>query len=301
MSKSMIRLAAMAGLLVTLVACRQTGHHADATGMFESTEVVVSAQVAGPLWRLDVEEGDSLIAGQEVALVDTVALSLQRDRLEADWLATADQRSDVGKQVAATRRQIARAQLEVDRCRALVARQAGTQQQLDDAEAQLDVLRRQLEAQLSTLTLGNRAVSHQQRSVAGRMAEVNDQLRRCHVQAPMAGVVLTKYAEAGEMVGVGTPLFRLADMRRVFLRAYVTGGQVSRLKVGQKATVYADDGTEGYRRYAGRITWISEQAEFTPKTIQTRDERADLVYAVKIAVTNDGFIKLGMYGEVEFN
>lgn len=283
-----------------IVSCRDNTLKTDATGIFESTEVVVSAETGGKLCRLEVEEGDALQPLQEVGLVDTVSLSLKRAGLEASKSALFNQRTDVPKQVAATRRQIERAQIEVGRLRDLVARGAGTQQHLDDAEAQLGVLRRQLEAQLSTLTTGNRAVDNRQQATGYQIAELDDQIRRCHIKAPMAGVVLTKYAEAGEVVGTGSPLFRMADLKRVFLRAYVPGAVVSRLKLGQKATVYADDGSEGYRRYAGRVTWISDQAEFTPKTIQTRDERANLVYAVKIAVKNDGAIKLGMYGEVVF-
>lgn len=283
-----------------LVSCREKTLKTDATGIFESTEVVVSAETGGRLCRLDVEEGDALRVQQEVGLVDTVPLSLKRAGLVSSKSALFHQRTDVPKQVAATRRQIERARIEVDRLRDLVARGAGTQQQLDDAEAQLGVLSRQLEAQLSTLTTGNQSVESRQQATGYQIAEIDDQIRRCHIQVPMNGVVLTKYAEAGEVVGVGTPLFRMADMSRVFLRAYVPGSVVSRIKLGQKAVVYADDGSEGYRRYDGRVTWISDQAEFTPKTIQTRDERANLVYAVKIAVRNDGGIKLGMYGEVVF-
>ena len=201
-----------------LVSCREKTLKTDATGIFESTEVVVSAETGGRLCRLNVEEGDALRVQQEVGLVDTVPLSLKRAGLVSSKSALFHQRTDVPKQVAATRRQIERARIEVDRLRDLVARGAGTQQQLDDAEAQLGVLSRQLEAQLSTLTTGNQSVESRQQATGYQIAEIDDQIRRCHIQVPMDGVVLTKYAEAGEVVGVGTPLFRMADMSRVFLR-----------------------------------------------------------------------------------
>ena len=290
----------LAAAAVWLVSCRKDVLATDATGIFESTEIVVSAETGGKLCRLDVEEGDELIQSQDVGLVDTINLDLKRKQLMANKWAVSYQRTDVPKQVAATRRQIARAEIEVRRHRDLVARGAGTQQQLDDAESQLGVLRRQLNAQLSVLSLGNKSVDNQQQAVVYQIAEIEDQIRRCHILSPIRGVVLTKYAEAGEVVGAGTPLFKIADLTRVFLRAYVTAPQVNQLKLGQSVTVYADKGEDGVRPYKGRITWISDQAEFTPKTIQTRDERANLVYAVKILVKNDGAIKLGMYGEVAF-
>ena len=161
-------------------------------------------------------------------------------------------------------------------------------------------MKKQLEAQLSTLERTNQGVSDEQRAAEAQIMQLEDQLRKCRVVSPATGTVLAKYAEAGEVTAAGKPLFKLADLRHVFLRAYVSGSQLSEVKVGQSVKVYADEGEDGRREYAGRVTWISGQAEFTPKTIQTRDERANLVYAVKIAVENDGLLKLGMYGEVKF-
>ena len=288
----------MGGIL--WVACGRGNEDFDASGIFESTEVVVSAEANGRIGALDVEEGDALEAGQQVGSVDSVQLYLKKVQLEASAQGIGSKRADIAKQVAATREQIAKAERERTRCRNLLARDAGTQKQLDDAEAQLAVLKKQLEAQLSTLERTNQGVSDEQRAAEAQIMQLEDQLRKCRVVSPAAGTVLAKYAEAGEVTAAGKPLFKLADLRHVFLRAYVSGSQLSEVKVGQSVKVYADEGEDGRREYAGRVTWISDQAEFTPKTIQTRDERANLVYAVKIAVENDGLLKLGMYGEVKF-
>lgn len=288
----------MGGIL--WVACGRGNEDFDASGIFESTEVVVSAEANGRIVALDVEEGDELEAGQQVGSVDSVQLYLKKVQLEASAQGIGSKRADIAKQVAATREQIAKAERERTRCRNLLARDAGTQKQLDDAEAQLAVLKKQLEAQLSTLERTNQGVSDEQRAAEAQIMQLEDQLRKCRVVSPAAGTVLAKYAEAGEVTAAGKPLFKLADLRHVFLRAYVSGSQLSEVKVGQSVKVYADEGEDGRREYAGRVTWISGQAEFTPKTIQTRDERANLVYAVKIAVENDGLLKLGMYGEVKF-
>ena len=172
---------------------------------------------------------------------------------------------------------------------------------MDDVESQLAVLKKQLEAQLSTLNLGNQGVTEEGDAAEIQIRQIEDQLEKCRIVSPISGTVLTKYAERGEVTAQGKPLFKVADMKHVFLRAYVSGDQLSTVKLGQTVKVYADYGAEDRKEYKGKITWISGQAEFTPKTIQTRDERANLVYAVKIAVENDGLLKLGMYGEVKFN
>lgn len=285
---------------VLWVACGRGNEDFDASGIFESTEVIVSAEANGRIMALDVEEGDELEAGQQVGSVDSVQLYLKKVQLEASAQGIGSRRTDIAKQVAATREQIAKAERERTRCRNLLARDAGTQKQLDDAEAQLAVLKKQLEAQLSTLERTNQGVSDEQRAAEAQIMQLEDQLRKCRVVSPVSGTVLAKYSEAGEMTAVGKPLFKVADMQHIFLRAYVSGSQLSTVKIGQTVKVYADEGEDGRREYAGRVTWISDQAEFTPKTIQTRDERANLVYAVKIAVENDGLLKLGMYGEVKF-
>ncbi|WP_294589982.1 HlyD family efflux transporter periplasmic adaptor subunit [uncultured Phocaeicola sp.] len=285
---------------VVLASCGGNDQDFDASGMFESTEVVVSAEATGRILSLDVEEGDLLDYGQVVGSVDSVQLYLRKLQLQANVRSIGSRKADVSKQVAATREQIAKAEMERKRFMNLLNQQAGTQKQVDDIESQLEVLKRQLAAQLSTLNNANQGVSDESDAVTLQIMQIEDQLAKCRITAPLRGTVLAKYAEAGEMTSVGKPLFKLADMEQVYLRAYVGADQLTQVKLGQEVKVYADYGEEDRRTYDGRISWIASQAEFTPKTIQTRDERSSLVYAIKILVKNDGFLKLGMYGEVKW-
>lgn len=288
----------VAGMM--LASCGGNDLEFDASGIFESTEVVVSSEASGKILSLEVEEGDVLDAGQLVGSVDSLQLYLKKLQLQANVRSIGSRRADIAKQVAATQEQIAKAEKERKRFLNLLEQQAGTQKQVDDIESQLEVLKKQLAAQLSTLQNTNQGVSEESDAVSIQVMQVEDQLDKCRITAPLRGTVLAKYAEAGEVTASGKPLFKLADMEQVYLRAYVGAEQLTQVKLGQAVKVYADYGEEDRREYDGRITWIASQAEFTPKTIQTRDERANLVYAVKIAVKNDGFLKLGMYGEVKW-
>lgn len=284
-----------------LTACNSSADEADATGVFEATEVLVSAESGGRILHLDLQEGDRVESGRVVGYIDTVQLALKREQLLASMDAVGHKKMDVAKQVAATRRQIEQAEREYARSRDLLHDRAGTQKQVDDAEAQVAVLRRQLEAQLSTMTSTNLGVRDEQRSLELQVLQLDDQLQKCRIASPIRGTVLTKYAEAGEVTAAGRPLFKVADLEHIYLRAYVEAPQLTALRLGQEVTVYADRGEADRTPYPGRVVWISGEAEFTPKTIQTRDERSNLVYAVKIAVDNsDGQIKLGMYGSVDF-
>lgn len=286
---------------VVMGACSSSADEVDATGVFEATEVLVSAEANGKILSMDLQEGDRLKAGSVLGYVDTVQLVLKREQLLASVDAVGHKKMDVAKQVAATRRQIEQAEREYARCRDLLHDRAGTQKQVDDAEAQLAVLRRQLDAQLSTMTQANLGVRDEQRSLELQVQQLDDQLLKCRITSPIGGTVLTKYAEPGEVTAAGRPLFKVADLDHIYLRAYVEAPQLTEIRLGQKVTVYADRGESDRTPYEGRVTWISGEAEFTPKTIQTRDERSNLVYAVKIAVDNpDGKIKLGMYGSVDF-
>lgn len=286
---------------VVMGACSSSADEVDATGVFEATEVLVSAEANGKILSMDLQEGDRLKAGAVLGYVDTVQLVLKRDQLLASMDAVGHKKMDVAKQVAATRRQIEQAEREYARSRDLLHDRAGTQKQVDDAEAQLAVLRRQLDAQLSTMTQANLGVRDEQRSLELQVQQLDDQLLKCRITSPIGGTVLTKYAEPGEVTAAGRPLFKVADLDHIYLRAYVEAPQLTEIRLGQKVTVYADRGESDRTPYEGRVTWISGEAEFTPKTIQTRDERSNLVYAVKIAVNNpDGKIKLGMYGSVDF-
>lgn len=284
-----------------LTACNSSADEADATGVFEATEVLVSAESGGRILHLDLQEGDRVESDRVVGYIDTVQLALKREQLLASMDAVGHKKMDVAKQVAATRRQIEQAEREHARSRDLLHDRAGTQKQVDDAEAQVAVLRRQLEAQLSTMTSANLGVRDEQRSLELQVLQLDDQLQKCRIASPIRGTVLTKYAEAGEVTAAGRPLFKVADLEHIYLRAYVEAPQLTALRLGQEVTVYADRGEADRTPYPGRVVWISGEAEFTPKTIQTRDERSNLVYAVKIAVDNsDGQIKLGMYGSVDF-
>ena len=291
----------LCSLLALFSACGNGAPKYDATGTFETTEVLVSAEASGRLLYFDIEEGMLLKAGEEVGVVDTVQLYLKKLQLEASLKSVEEQRPDILKQVAATKEQISAAQRERNRVANLLKVGAANQKQLDDAVDQLEVLRKQLVAQNSTLSNSHQSLTWQSSSVGIQVAQVEDQLKKCHITSPITGTVLAKYAEAGELTAMGTPLFKVADTEQMYLRAYITSEQLSQVKLGQKVTVFSDYGTDEHKQYPGVVTWISDTSEFTPKTILTKNERANLVYAVKIAVHNDGLLKIGMYGGVEFS
>ena len=291
----------LCSLLALFSSCGNGAPKYDATGTFETTEVLVSAEASGRLLYFDIEEGMLLKAGEEVGVVDTVQLYLKKLQLEASIKSVEEQRPDILKQGAATKEQISAAQRERNRVANLLKVGAANQKQLDDAEDQLEVLRKQLVAQNSTLSNSHQSLTWQSSSVGIQVAQVEDQLKKCHITSPIIGTVLAKYAEAGELTAMGTPLFKVADTEQMYLRAYITSEQLSQVKLGQKVTVFSDYGTDEHKQYPGVVTWISDTSEFTPKTILTKNERANLVYAVKIAVHNDGLLKIGMYGGVEFH
>ena len=291
----------LCSLLALFSACGNGAPKYDVTGTFETTEVLVSAEASGRLLYFDIEEGMLLKVGEEVGVVDTVQLYLKKLQLEASIKSVEEQRPDILKQVAATKEQISAAGRERNRVANLLKVGAANQKQLDDAEDQLEVLRKQLVAQNSTLSNSHQSLTWQSSSVGIQVAQVEDQLKKCHITSPITGTVLAKYAEAGELTAMGTPLFKVADTEQMYLRAYITSEQLSQVKLGQKVTVFSDYGTDEHKQYPGVVTWISDTSEFTPKTILTKNERANLVYAVKIAVHNDGLLKIGMYGGVEFN
>lgn len=282
---------------LAFTSCQNNDQDYDATGVFESTEVIVSAQTQGELTMMNPVEGDRVTAGQEIARTDTVQPALKRRQLLAGMNAISSRHYDVSRQVASIRQQIATQQREKDRFARLVKEGAANQKTVDDIDAQIRVLEKQLAAQTETLEKNNSSLGNEAESMEAQIAQIDDQLNRSHVKSPLNGTILAKYAEAGELATPGKPLFKIADTDNLYLRAYITAPQLTTLKIGQAVTVYADMDKDGRKAYKGRITWISDQAEFTPKTIQTRDERANLVYAVKIAVKNDGLIKIGMYGE----
>lgn len=287
-------------LLAALTSCRKGAEEFDATGTFEATEVIVSAETSGKLIHFRADEGVQLTCGEEVGLIDTIQLHLQKMQLLANQKSVDTQRPDIGKQIAATRQQIAKAEQEKSRVERLLQSNAATRKQLDDWDAEITLLNKQLEAQLSTLQNSTASLNEQSASVAIQVAQVEDKLQKSRIVSPISGTVLAKYAEAGELASVGKPLFKIADVENMYLRAYITSTQLSDVKLGQQVTLYADFGDGERKPFEGTVTWISDKAEFTPKTILTNDERANQVYAVKIAFHNDGTAKIGMYGEVKF-
>ena len=285
--------------VLLLVACGDKDNTFDATGTFEATEVTVSAEQTGKLLRFDVQEGGKVMAGAEVGCIDTVQLYLKARQIGAVRMVYQAQKPNTATQIAALRQQVAKAQQEVDRYTQLVKDGAANRKILDDSRSQLLVLQRQLAAQSATLGTSTRSLTAQMGTADVEKLQVVDQLCKCHIASPISGFVLEKYAEPGEFAVIGKPLFKVADTERLFLRAYITSRQLQQVRLGQRVTVFADYGNEK-RSYPGIIAWIASKSEFTPKTILTDDERADLVYAMKVAVKNDGKIKIGMYGEVNF-
>lgn len=286
--------------LLMLVACGANEKEYDATGTFEATETIVSAEQSGVLLHFDVEEGNVLKQGQEVGLVDTTQVWLKIQQTSAMKAVYRSQKPDMEVQIAAIRQQLTKAQQEQQRYQELVADGAAPSKILDDAANQVKVLQKQLAAQQSALSTNILALDKQMATADVQVSQLQDQLRKCHITTPAQGTVLEKYVEQGEFVSVGKPLFKVADVGQMFLRAYVTSVQLQHIKIGQQVKVFADYGDGGKKGYDGKVCWISSRSEFTPKTILTDDERADLVYAVKVAVKGDGYIKIGMYGGVQF-
>ena len=287
-------------LWLVLGACTSQEEQYDASGIFETTEVIVSAKGTGELQSFQVEEGQAVRQGEVLGWIDTLQLSLKDRQLAASLLATESKRLDEKRQVAHLRQQIENLQREKERFTTLLNAKATTAKQVDDIDYQIKVLQNQLVATQEQINSSNSSLSRQSESIQAQRAQLEDQIRNAMISSPITGTVLTKYAEQGEFAVPGKALFKVADVSQMKLRAYITADQLTQLQIGQAVAVYADRGITDRKRYAGRVVWIADKAEFTPKTIQTRNERANLVYAVKIAVENDGFIKRGMYGEVRF-
>ena len=296
----MRKILALAGTALVMVACGGNEKAYDATGTFEATETTMYAEQSGALLTFTINEGDEVAQGAEVGLTDSTQTWLKIQQLEATKEVYQSQKPDKERQIAVTRQQLAKALREQQRYKELVADGAAPSKMLDDATSQVQVLQKQLDAQVSTLDTQLSTLNSQLSTAEVQIQQLRDILRKCHIGAPTKGTVLEKYVERGEFVTVGKPLFKLADTQDMYLRAYVTSAQLRDIKLGQQVKVFADYGDQQKKEYKGTVSWISSRSEFTPKTILTDDERADLVYAVKIAVKNDGYIKIGMYGEVSF-
>lgn len=316
-------------LLLGLVSCNKDQNEFDATGVFEAKEIIVSAETSGQILQLNLEEGTPLTAGQTVGLIDCENLNLQKAQLEASLEALGAKRNSAGPQVevlktqlvsqekvlSAQKEQLQLLEREQKRVENLAKSDAVPSKQLDDingqvsvlskqiaaAESQLAITRQQMQAQQDQIAIANRAVMSESKPMQERIAQVENMISKCAIENPVNGTVLVKYAEENEVAAPGKALYKLADLSELKLRAYITNDQLATLKLGQTVTVMVDNGEGGYKELTGTVEWISDKAEFTPKTIQTKDERSNLVYAIKVAVKNDGYLKLGMYGEVRFN
>ena len=299
---------------ILLAACTNKNGDFDAQGVFETEEVMVSAEIPGKLLSFSVQEGDSLQQNQPVALLDSMGLVLQKAQLQASVKTLNEKTFDVNPQVELYKKQydvqsvqLKNLQFEKNRIQELLKDDAATRKQLDDLVFQIESLEKQMSVTQQLIKVQQNNTSTQNRSILSeaeplqkRIDGVEDQLRKSTVVNPISGVVLNTYAEAGEVVGAGKPLYKIADISTMILRVYVSGDQLPSLKIGQSVKVQIDQNKDSYKEYVGKIIAIAAKAEFTPKTIQTKDERANLVYAVKVQVKNDGNIKIGMYGEVKF-
>ena len=271
----------------------------DAQGTFEATEVIISSEAAGRILSFDIKEGMTIDAGEPLAVIDSVQLHLQRSQLEAQLSALLNSRPDVQTQVASLREQIATLKVEQRRIENMLRDGAATEKQKDDVDAQIRILESQLSATLSTLNTNTSTINSNAEAIRVQISALDDRIAKCRATSPISGTVLVKYAQEGELATVGKPLVKIADLGNIYLRAYFTSDQLASIKLGDEVTVIADFGGEERYDYVGRVAWISPESEFTPKTIQTKDSRANLVYAVKIAVENDGRLKIGLAGEVK--
>lgn len=278
--------------------CNGNKFENDASGTFEATEVVVSAEVNGKIEQFFIQEGDILDKNQYVGYIDSTQLYLKKKQLIASGKIISARRPDIGKQIASLNEQIKKEEFEKKRTEQLLKSNAATQKQLDDINSRIIVLKGQLSAQMNTLSTTVNSLNEESSSVQIQIEQIEDYLEKSRIKNPIAGTVLTKYVEEKEMVTERTPLYKIADTKNLFLRAYVIYEQIEKIKLGQEVTVSIN---QTQKTYKGTVSWISDKAEFTPKTIQTKDERENLVYAIKIAVKNtDDQIKIGMYGDVNF-
>ncbi|MGC4036499.1 MAG: HlyD family efflux transporter periplasmic adaptor subunit [Chitinophagaceae bacterium] len=301
-------------IITVFCSCNRNKNDFDASGTFEADEVIVSSELNGKILALNIDEGTVIAKDSVAAVIDAVNISLQKEQVEANIQALKEKTSDVNPQVKLLQDQLSVQQTQFDnlqheksRIENLLKQDAATGKQLDDINYQVDAIQKQMKVtqqqinvQKSNVATQNRGILSESKPLSKNVALLNEQLSKANILNPVSGTVLTKYAEAGEITAAGKALYKIADLSTINLRAYISGSQLSQVKLGQQLKVFVDDGKDKYKELTGTITWISDKAEFTPKTIQTKDERANLVYAIKVKVKNDGYLKIGMYGEVKF-
>lgn len=289
------------GFIIALSACKKTSSEFDASGSFEADETIISSEATGIIKAFNLDEGFNLDSGQVIGYIDSLQLYLKKKQLNEQVTALLSKKPNVSIQLAALQSQLKNAETEKARITNLVNANAAPTKQLDDINNSIDVLRNQIEAQRSSLNISTESISKDTKPLEVQIEQLNDQLSKCTIVNPIKGTVLAKYAEQNEMTAPGKALYKIADLSTITLRAYITGDQLPLVKLNQKVTVSTDDGKGGFKKITGTVTWINDKAEFTPKTIQTKNERANMVYAIKVKVINDGTYKIGMYGEINFN
>jgi HlyD family secretion protein len=287
-------------LIVFLISCTKGNSDFDATGNFEADEIIISSEATGRVIKLDINEGQVLKAGQNVGFIDTTQLYLKKKQLQYSISAVLSRRPDAASQLSTINEQLTTANREKLRVENLLKADAATNKQLDDLNAQIDLMKKQYDALQSSLNITNRSLQSETLPLKAQLDQLEDQIKKSVIINPQTGTVLSKYTMQDEVVTAGKALYKIADLNTITLRVYISGTQLSQIKIGQDISISVDAGEKNHKTYTGKITWVSDKAEFTPKTIQTKEERANLVYAVKISVKNDGYLKLGMYGEVKF-
>ncbi len=298
--KNRLLIGSCVALTIILFSCSSGNGDFDATGTFESEEVIVSSEAMGKLILFEIEEGMNLKQDQIVGVVDTTQLHLKKKQLQASIKAILSKQPDIPTQLAVIQEQISTAEREKIRIENLVSSDAATTKQLDDINSQLDVLNKQYNAIKSSLTITKQGIRSETLPLIAQVEQIQDQINKSIIKNPIDGTVLTRYAKQDEITSGGKALYKIADLSEMILRAYINGDQLGQVKLDQKVRVFVDKGDGEQKELEGEIYWVSSKSEFTPKTIQTKDERANLVYAIKVRVKNDGYLKIGMYGEVKF-
>ncbi|MCX6155523.1 MAG: HlyD family efflux transporter periplasmic adaptor subunit [Candidatus Kapabacteria bacterium] len=292
----MMKKIALAAIMVILASCNSHEKKSDAFGNFEATEILVSSEASGKLLFFNINEGAEIDSGRIVAHIDSVQYQLKFEQIRAQKEAVRVKSANIVAQIDLLNQQKTNLQIDKSRIESLLKNNAATQKQLDDISGAMKVI----EKQVQTVEVQNPAIFNEIRSIDAQIGQMQDLLKKCNIINPMKGTVLNKFAENSELCAAGKPLYKIADLSTMYLRAYISGGELPKVKLGQKAMVLVDKDASSFHKIEGIVTWISSKAEFTPKIIQTKDERVNMVYAVKIAVKNDGTIKIGMPGEVEF-
>lgn len=272
----------------------------DANGSFEADEYIISAEGMGTIKMLQIEEGKTVQQNEVIGYIDTIQLQLKREQVVAQIKAVLSRKPNIAVQIASLEEQINGVKMEQLRFTRLVQNEAATQKQLDDINTQYQVLKKQLDALYSTLEINSEGLSNESIPLRIQKEQLDDQIKKCIIVNPIKGTILSQYAKVNEMATTGKPLYKIADLSSIILRVFISGDQLSKVQLNQKVKVFTDSGDGQFKEAEGIITWISDKSEFTPKTIQTKNERANLVYAIKVKVVNDGSYKIGMYGEINF-